>query len=636
MAELISVLKNVRGLYADRSRDRLPEGSVWELVDWVPEIMQAGARMRGAWLYQSDALPNNPDGMLYTPFRAGAKLLVANGADLRVIPTTSIGSTSIGTIPATKQNPVFHRDRVIVPASNGTSAPRYITFNGTVYTLTDGPASALTGKYATVWKDRLVLANSIAFPSRVAYSKPGDPTAAFDAISIVDTSYDVTALATMRNQVLAFHDSAVERLRGTTPPDSTLSDPTGDLILDSLFDKAGCYDARSVAYWNENVVFCDSRGIHLTDGAATKNVTQQAGVMNLWRTNWERPSGTPPLTTGGVVHRDYYIVTVRHTGQTPTTFVADMTTRRVFMLANCDCSCWAVASGTIERLFGSEVATKKVTDTTPIFSPNPSILQVDADGDAVLPVIATGWYPLSKEPALKRVEDLHLSYEAYVDVNLITNPSFEVNTSGWIANTGTEAFWGRSETFAKYGIGSLKVIGATNGSGGGAYYVCTAFPKAITHTFSVWALIAAGVSRNAILYYENPTTVIAGPTQVGDGVTWKRLTVSGQWATGSTNPLAGVIGLGANETIYLDGGSIVLASDVVDPEVFRLAYIGTPNGENQDVGEFRATTKYERKKIRIGRRLHGVGFRLRQLTATRDSRLYDFSLRAYPEEDTDL
>jgi hypothetical protein len=490
VAELLSLLRDVRGLYTDRARDRLPEGSVWEMVDYVPEILQAGARMRGAWLYQSTALTNNPDGQIYAPYRAGAKLLVAHGTSMDAIPITSIGKATVGTIPTTKQNPVIHRDRVIVPAANGTSAARFILWNGSVYTLTDAPVSALTGKYATVWKDRLVLGGSAAFPYRVFYSKPGDPTAVWDSISFVDTGYDLTGLAQMRTQVLAFHDSSVERIRGTTPPDSTLSDPTGDLILDSLFDKAGCYDARSIAYWNENVLFCDSRGIHLTDGAATKNLTLQAGVMNGWRDTWERPAGTPPLTVAGVVHRDYYIVTIRHTGQTPTTFVVDLPTRRVFMLANCDCSCWATASGVTERLWGTEVSTKKVTDCSPMFDPDSTILQVDANGVNVLPVLATAWHPLSREPGFKRIEEVHLTYEAYL--------------------------------------------------------------------------------------------------------------VSG------------------------------------DADVLRIAYVNAPNGANQTLGEFKSTTKFARKKMGVRRRLPGVGFRLTQLVPTKDTRLYDLSLRAYPEEDSRL
>jgi hypothetical protein len=461
------------------------------MVDWVPEILQAGARIRGAWLYQStnSISPDLPDGLIYAPLSVGSRLLLAGGTNIYAIPEPTPGAAvDIGDIPATRQNPVSWRDWVVVPASNGTSPGRRVYHDGANYQFADLPAGALTGRYATVWKDRAVFGNSAAYPRRVAFSKPGDP-ATWNALSVFDTTSDVTGLAQQRTQVLVFHSSSVERLRGSTPPDSTLTDQTGDMIRDSLFDRAGCYDARSIAYWNENVLFCDSRGIHLTDGAATKNLSHQGGISNLWRDAWERPVGTPPLTTGAVVHRDYYIVTVRHTGYPPVTFVVDLPTRRAFTLGNIHSPCFAAATGVRERLFGADTRVQQVTDLTPMFDPNPNVLQVDADGSAVLPVLATAWMPLSKEPSMKRITDLHLSYEAYADGN---------------------------------------------------------------------------------------------------------------------------------------------------PEVLRLAYVNAPNGADQTLGEFRATTKYVRKKMWVRRRLPGVAFKLTQLVATRDSRIYDLSLRAFPEEDSHL
>ena len=88
MATLTSILREIRGLNSDRARDRMPEGAVWELTDWIPEILQAGARMRGRWGYRSDMLPNVPDGSIFAPFRAASKLLVANGTEMDEIPTS--------------------------------------------------------------------------------------------------------------------------------------------------------------------------------------------------------------------------------------------------------------------------------------------------------------------------------------------------------------------------------------------------------------------------------------------------------------------------------------------------------------------------------------------------------------------
>lgn len=490
MAPLTPLLRQVRGVYSDLARDRLPDGSVWALVDWIPEILQAGARMRGAWIYQStDALAAQVDGMLYAPYATGSILMAAVGTNLRRIPELAPGaSTLIGAIPATRQNPVFHRNRVIVPASNGVTAAKYITWSGAIFTLADAPASALTGRYATVWKDRLILGNSATQPQQIAFSKPGDPTVAFDSISLVNTSYDLTGLAAQRTQILCFHASSVERVRGTIPPDSTLSDPTGDLLLDTLWDRAGCFDARSIAYWQDNVIFCDARGIWLTDGAVVRNMAVQGGVINLWHDNFRR-GGADPLTIAGGVHQDYYICTVRNAGFAPTTFVTHIPTRRAFMLSNIDSTAFAYAIGTAEKFFGADAGAARVVDLTPVFAPNPAILQVDGDGAAVLPTIQTAWYRLGKTAGLKRVRDIHVSYVAVRDDDL---------------------------------------------------------------------------------------------------------------------------------------------------EVLRASYVKTPTGVDIPLGEFRPLADYERKKMAVNRSLEGIAIRIDQLLPTKDSRLYDISVWAYPEESTRL
>src|SRR5262245_27183659 len=131
MADLTSLLRDVRGLYTDRGRDRLPDGSAWELTDWVPLLVQAGVRMRGAWTYQSIETPYEPDGMIYATFLAGPKLLVANKPYLSDVPLTGTPPTTPATavtIVQTKQNPVMHRDKVIIPAADGTSNARVVSY----------------------------------------------------------------------------------------------------------------------------------------------------------------------------------------------------------------------------------------------------------------------------------------------------------------------------------------------------------------------------------------------------------------------------------------------------------------------------------------------------------------------------
>jgi len=261
----------------------------------------------------------------------------------------------------------------------------------------------------------------------------------------------------------------------------------GDLILDFLFARAGCYDSRALAYWQENVIFADARGIHITDGAVVRNMVVQAGAANLWYEAFDR--GGPPLSIAGAVYQDYYICTVRNTGYPPITFVVDIQNRRVFQLANVDAAAYAYSIGVGEQLFGTDQTTKRVIDCTPFFSPDDTILQIDADGSPVLPVLGTGFSLLTNRVGNKRVIDMHLNYEAHRDD---------------------------------------------------------------------------------------------------------------------------------------------------DVDVFRASYVNSPTGQNQLLGEFKPSNVYTRRKIPVRRRLPGFATHIEQLVPTRDSRVYDISVRTYPEEQSRL
>lgn len=412
MAEAPTLLREASAIHRDLGRDRVPGGRVWDLTDYVPDILGSALRQRGGWEYQSNALTNAVDGMLFANFVAGVKLLAANGTLLREISTGAIGDSAVGSIPATLQNPVQHRDRVIIPAASGAAAAKFVTWNGATYTLSDAPVSALQGRLATVFKDRVILASSAAENTMVAFSKPGDPTVAWDSISKIPTSLPVSGLAAQRSQILVFHAGSVERIRGTTPPDSAASDPTGDMILDTLFDRAGCFDPRSIAYWNDNVIFCDARGVHITDGAVVRNMASQGGVESLWRDVFHEDSSRGPIVSvAGAVHRDIYIVTLRNTIGEPVTFAVDIPTRKFYRLTNINSAAYAFSVGIDDRLWGTDQTPKRVIDMTPVFSKNTSSLQVDGNGANVLPMVETGWIRMSTRETLKRVKALFVSYE---------------------------------------------------------------------------------------------------------------------------------------------------------------------------------------------------------------------------------
>lgn len=416
--DLTPIWREAKGVYQDSGRDNVPVGYVWDLIDYVPEILGAPVRMRGRWNFKSGALPSPPDGLIYAPFKAGSKLLAADGANLSDVDIATVSNLTVGTISQTKQNPVFHRDRVIIPANNGTAQAKLVSWNGTVFTLADAPLSAMPGRFASVFKDRVLLGGSIADPTSVAFSKPGDPTVAWDALSIIPTSLPLTGIAAQRNQVLCFHGGSVERIRGTVPPDSSASDPTGDMVLDSLFDLAGCYDARSIAYWNDNVIFADARGIHITDGAIVRNMAVQGGIESKWRRDFhEDTSRGTVLSVAGGVFRDFYIITIRSTSGAPITWVCDIPTRRFTRFGNVDSTAYALSIGTGEKIYATDAATQKVTDLSPCFNPDPTVVQTDGNGIDVLPTIETGWMRLGRAEGWRRVLDFFLSYETVENVD---------------------------------------------------------------------------------------------------------------------------------------------------------------------------------------------------------------------------
>ena len=460
MPPLTPLLDEVRGMFSDQGIERVPVGKVYELTDWIPDLEQATVRQRGRWTYQStDQMGNYVEGLVYAPYKAGHILLALVNTDIRKVPYPTAGaSTSVGSIPvASWQNPVFHRDRVIIPISDGSSAARYVTYNGSSFTVTSAPATALAGRFATIWKDRLILACSDAEPSAVVASKPGDPTAAFDSLSKMFSSLPVTGLAGIRSALLVFHGGSVERIRGTVWPDSTLSDEEGDLILESLFDGAGCYDASSIAYWQENVIFANGNGIWITDGTLVRNMTAQGGVLGRWRYEYQRAITADAnfVVTPGGVYGDYYVCTIGLTGSTTDydniTFLIHIPSRSAFIWKNVDAQCYATTesvprnaipqqllAGTTTR---SNPSLQRVINLTPCFEPDNTTSQTDANSVVVLPTITTPWFRMSKSAGLKRVRDVHVSYLAsrpsdvdadVFDVKFSKVPDPDTSSSNWI------------------------------------------------------------------------------------------------------------------------------------------------------------------------------------------------------------
>jgi hypothetical protein len=449
MAQIVPLFKTFNGVYRDNGREAVPAGKVWYMSDFLPSMVETPMRGRQGWLYQNtDNFGAQADGLLLANYASGNVLMAAIGASLRRVPEVAPGASTLisASSVVTRQNPFMHRDRVIVTSGTGASAAKFVTFNGSTFTVTDAPVSALTGKYGIAWKDRVVLAGSSTNLQGIAFSKPGDPTVAWDAISIFNASSPIVGLAGMRSQILIFHDKSVERLRGTTPPDSTLSNPTGDMILDMLYDKAGCIDARTIANWQDNVIFADNQGIWLTDGSSVRSLTAQAGVSAYWKSLIDQHAiqGSTPSMRGGVIGDFYLCSMIASNGAlAPETFVINIPTRNAFFLHNIIGGCFASGYTNNIKLFAGiandgSAPNFRVMDLTPIFSEKQGVVGgVNTDGNGVLvkPTLQTPWTNLGRE-GRKRMQYMQMRYVAYaaapqtaISVGVIKDPALAYGAS---------------------------------------------------------------------------------------------------------------------------------------------------------------------------------------------------------------
>lgn len=371
------------GMWRDASRDQLPAGSVWNLQDYIPNLLGAPLRKRGGWVYGSPVLANNAvDRMINAEFSAGAQLLAVDNQNPCVLWTisTTASAASAGALTAGRTGaPFFHANRVVFPSPDGVVAAQSYT-GGAPGALAGSPPA---GMYGTVYKDRSILASTTALPKRIYFSGAGDPTTWDTTTGWIDVSRVPTGVAPLRNAILVFSDGGTERIRGSTPPPGT------DMVLEKVSDY-GCIDHRSIALWNDRCIYADTNGIYITDGASSLDLTEAGGMSQYWRsllatylTSWY---------LAGETYRNFYIIVVVAGAAFQDCLVCYLPTRTWFRMQNFNFRCFAKTKGAFQNLFAGMNDAGRVARVTDIFAPG-ATNATDADGDAVLPVVE---YPMAK------------------------------------------------------------------------------------------------------------------------------------------------------------------------------------------------------------------------------------------------
>lgn len=384
----------------------MPNGSLWNATDCIPDL-GAPLRERGGWANASAdisatvATSAYVTGGIYAAYEAATKHIIVD-EDGRFIEVTSESTTTdIAAGVTVAQNPVMHRNIVVVPASGGATNPKSIKYGGS-YTVADLAGSPPQAKYATVFKDYTVLANTNAEPQRVYFSDPGDPEG-WDTTNVyIDFNNPISAVAAVRNSILVWGDSTMSRLYGSSPPPGT------DFVKHDPLFAVGCTDARSVAIRGDRVVFCNPEGIYLTDGSADPvNVTKLCGMLTYWSDQLAGYAKSTWTIVGGFL-RDEYHVYVMDGSTFKFGARIDINARAWWPITNIDArSLWS-AEATVDELYFGRRGAARVGKLSTIFSPSATVKN-DGDGDAVTAVIESPYY--EGEMGQKSWKKIYATYE---------------------------------------------------------------------------------------------------------------------------------------------------------------------------------------------------------------------------------
>ena len=396
----------VAGMRRDFSRNQLPQGSCWDIKDYIPNE-GAPLRGRGGYAYASpdlstvNAATTYVTGGIFAPFSAAAANVCVD-EDGRVYSFTAGAATDRTTVAGLglqKQNPVFHANLVIFPSDDGTTLPAKWSGSGNIAALGGTPPA---GQYATVFKDYTLLAGTAANPRRIIFSEPGNPDTTWDQTNAIwDVGTDIKGIAALRNVILVFQAGTTARLRGSIPP------PDGDMALDDPVYDVGIADARSIAYWHERVIWASTEGIFRSDGSTLEDLTRRGSMLTYWQDLMATFSSTY-IISGGVI-RDSYILSVNDAGTPVQSFLIDMNSGSWFRLSNIDAHAfWGATGAVTDELYFGRRNGARVASVSSFWNPV-SAVKNDANAVAVLPALETPFY---EGPAgIKSWKRAYLGYE---------------------------------------------------------------------------------------------------------------------------------------------------------------------------------------------------------------------------------
>jgi hypothetical protein len=395
----------------DAPRTALPENAVYDSSDFL--LHQPGLiQKRGGTAYASDALTaaTYAHTVAHVVFSGNTQKLIAIGDNghLYTISLTNKAVSDIATLGATYlplDKPKLVFDKLILTGNDGATLARYFNTSSVDLATTPTLPSSIPakGRFAEVWKSRLVLANTTDFPNRVSFSPTPDITAAWDTASYIDCDHAVTGLAATSNALVIFSRNATEKFVGSTVP----ATGSGSNISRTRVGSAGCTDARSICVDGDDILFASPQGVFATNGVGFTNLTYEGQIDSYWQTlfaNYVRATST--IAAG--LYRHFYFVTVMDGTTHVDTLMCDLPKRRWWRLTNTKARSYSTAYAVQQELFYADGATNRVLKLAGIFTPAAGNKN-DADGTAVQPLIELRL--VGPGPYLKHFRHARVSYD---------------------------------------------------------------------------------------------------------------------------------------------------------------------------------------------------------------------------------
>ena len=390
-----------RGLVRDMPPHVQPTGSVYDVGDFLfdrPGVAYKrggtsahSAAMGSATGCRTIAIIDPPDRII----------CVADDHNLYDVTSESApGAVSIGSVGfLTSENPAYYNGKVILTDDNAQFSglgvsPKKVEWIDPNIVLSNLGGSPPVAFRSCVHVSRIVLGRNFTNPNRIWFSPlPFAESTVWDLTqAYIDTTWEITGLASTQGVLLVFSSKAIERILGDIPPGTGVTDV--NMQLQPLAN-VGCSDARSIVHLDSGVVFANPSGVYVTNSASVQSLTEKAdgsGISSFWRGLFS--SSNPRGIACGLMGRDYLKVDVFD----PSTFnpiqslLCYLPTVTWTILTNINGVGYATGNSVnnmpVSELYCAQGKIAKTIRLSSILKPIPEN-KLDADGKAVLPMLQT-------------------------------------------------------------------------------------------------------------------------------------------------------------------------------------------------------------------------------------------------------